>query len=408
MRIVIPTLGSRGDVQPYVALGQGFARRAIKCASPRIQILSISSANTASTSSRSRPKVNRCSVKGRATGWSIPAPTCSPTREYVSLRQPHLHRMMGNCLEACRDAELILLTNAELFIGQSVAEKLGIPTCWTCLQPVTPSCYLANFLFATCPDWVPCSSIYNMASHAVFSNLVWQFLRTDLNRARRDILGLPALGVLGPASEFLWPTFCLHGYSEHVVPKPKDWGAEHHLTGYWFLDAPRTWQPPAELEAFLEAGPAPVYIGFGSMHNRDPEVATTLVLRALARAGKRGVLFCGWSGLRPRAGADNVYFLESAPHDWLFPRMAAIVHHGGAGTTAAALRAGKPSFVVPYMSDQPFWASRLFDLGVAPHAVPHNQLTADSLARDHQRHRRLEHPGYGPRAWNGDPERKRR
>src|SRR5439155_25864439 len=115
-------------------------------------------------------------------------------------------------------------------------------------------------------------------------------------------------------------------------------------TGYWFLEATRDWQPPARLSDFLEAGPPPVYVGFGSMHNRDAERVTELVVEALKLSGQRGILFTGWNGLGAVAGSDRLFALESdTPHDWLFPRMAAVVHHGGAGTTAAALRAGVPA-----------------------------------------------------------------
>src|SRR5262249_9104568 len=143
----------------------------------------------------------------------------------------------------------------------------------------------------------------------------------------------------GPGFEILWPELHLEGYSPLVVPRPPDWGPGHHVTGYWHLEAPRGWRPPTDLAAFLAAGPPAVYVGFGSNANRDAEGVTRLVTRALRKAGVRGILATGWGGLREVERSDQFFPLEAAPHDWLFPRMAAVVHHGGAGSTAAGLRA---------------------------------------------------------------------
>jgi sterol 3beta-glucosyltransferase len=161
---------------------------------------------------------------------------------------------------------------------------------------------------------------------------------------------------------------------------PDDWDENAVVTGYWFLDAAAAWQPPAELMAFLEGGPPPVYVGFGSLPSADGEHMTSLVLDALAKSNQRGVLATGWGGLGRRQMPPHVCVIDSAPHDWLFPRMAAVVHHGGSGTTAAGLRAGRPSIVCPAFGDQPFWAHRVHSLGVGPAPIPHRSLTADRLA----------------------------
>jgi sterol 3beta-glucosyltransferase len=172
----------------------------------------------------------------------------------------------------------------------------------------------------------------------------------------------------------------LFGYSPVVVPKPVDWPAWNHVTGYWFLDEPLGWQPPAELLRFLEAGPPPVYIGFGSMIHGEPERLTRLVLEALRLSGQRGVLLTGWGGLSTHELPEYVFGIGAIPHAWLFPRMAAVVHHGGAGTTAAALRAGIPSIITPFVGDQVFWAERVAQLGVGPRVGTYTKLTAEKLA----------------------------
>jgi sterol 3beta-glucosyltransferase len=172
----------------------------------------------------------------------------------------------------------------------------------------------------------------------------------------------------------------LSAYSPSIIPHPADWPTNVHITGSFFLDAQADWQPSSELNAFLEAGDPPVYIGFGSMAGRDPERLARLSIEALAKSGQRGLLLTGWGGLRTEWVPDNVFVMEAAPHSWLFPRMAAVVHHGGAGTTAEALRAGVPAVVVPFVLDQFFWGARVRALGLGPDPIPQKRLTADRLA----------------------------
>jgi UDP:flavonoid glycosyltransferase YjiC (YdhE family) len=173
----------------------------------------------------------------------------------------------------------------------------------------------------------------------------------------------------------------LYGYSPAVIPKPSDWNGQAHVTGYWFLDPVDDWTPPADLGEFLQAGAPPIFIGFGSMSTSNPAATTQLIVQALARTPQRAVLLSGWGGLHASDLPDTIYLLESAPFAWLFPRMAAVVHHGGAGTTSAGLRAGVPSIVIPFFADQPFWGRRVADLGVGPAPIPFKQLTPDRLAR---------------------------
>lgn len=173
----------------------------------------------------------------------------------------------------------------------------------------------------------------------------------------------------------------LNGFSPHVVPRPPDWEPHVYVTGYWFLDAHADWQPPAKLEDFLQSGPPPVYVGFGSMSHGNPRAATQTVLQALRRAGQRGILLSGWGGLEESELPGSICLVDSVPHSWLFPRVAAVVHHGGAGTTAAGLRAGRPSVIVPFLSlDQSFWGWRVAGLGAGPAPVAARHLTADKLA----------------------------
>lgn len=194
-----------------------------------------------------------------------------------------------------------------------------------------------------------------------------------LREWRESALGLPAKrrGRFRPAGT-------LYAYSPHVLPKPSDWGPDVLVSGYWFLDEPG-WHMPADLEAFLAAGSAPVYVGFGSMPGLDPAEMARIVTEALARTGKRGLLASG-GGALGAANAPHVHVIKAAPHGELFRNVAAAVHHGGAGTTGAALRAGLPSAICPFFGDQPFWGRRIAQLGVGPAPLDRKALTVESLA----------------------------
>jgi sterol 3beta-glucosyltransferase len=175
------------------------------------------------------------------------------------------------------------------------------------------------------------------------------------------------------------PVPVLYSYSSHVIPRPNDWQETTRATGYWFLDRPSDFSAPPALVDFLTAGKPPVCIGFGSMTGRNPEQLTEIVLAALKQTRQRGILLTGWGGLSNADLPDEVFKLESIPHDWLFPQVAAVVHHGGAGTTAAVLRAGVPSIIVPFFGDQPFWGQRVAQLGVGSKPIPKKQLTVERL-----------------------------
>jgi UDP:flavonoid glycosyltransferase YjiC (YdhE family) len=172
----------------------------------------------------------------------------------------------------------------------------------------------------------------------------------------------------------------LYGFSPSVIHPPSDWDGDKYITGYWFVEQTEAWQPPSALVEFLQAGSPPVYIGFGSMSNRNPEQTADVIIQALAMTNQRAVILTGWGGLQTSELPDSVYMIDSIPHSWLLPRVSAVIHHGGASTTAAGLKAGVPSIVIPFFGDQPFWGQRVADLGVGTKPIPRKMLTAKRLA----------------------------
>lgn len=173
----------------------------------------------------------------------------------------------------------------------------------------------------------------------------------------------------------------VHLISQAVLPRPDDWPLNAHMAGYCFLDRDHGWRPQSALKDFLQAGPPPIYIGFGSIAGTNPQQLAQTVVDAVKRLKLRAILASGWGGLQPKGLLYTILPIESAPHDWLFPRVSAVVHHGGAGTTAAGLRFGKPSVIIPFFGDQPYWGNLVHKLGVGSKSIPPKKLTVDRLAK---------------------------
>jgi sterol 3beta-glucosyltransferase len=220
---------------------------------------------------------------------------------------------------------------------------------------------------------------YNALSYRLAEQLVWSFFGPVINRWRVRQLGLPSHPRGAYFAQLRRSTPYLNGFSPLVVPPPEDWPAHIHTVGYW-LPEQGDWQPPEALLRFLDSGPPPVFIGFGSMPVPDPTQTTKTLLEALRRTSRRGLLHAGWAGLAQEDLPQDIFKIDDAPYDWLFPRMSMVIHHGGSGTTAFGLLSGMPSQVVSFTYDQPYWGKRVAALGAGSPPLPFNQLTASALA----------------------------
>ncbi len=234
----------------------------------------------------------------------------------------------------------------------------------------------------------PLKKVINYASYLIVELLYWQRHREQINQFRTETLKLPPLPYLGrrfrgrtPANVARIPV--LYGFSSHVIPRPKDWSAWVHVTGYWFIDQADSYEPPVELEEFLGLKVKPLGFGFGSMTMPNPEYLTYYIVEALKKTQQGGVILSGWGKvgriINPKDSL-RVVAVKDVPHDWLFPQVKAMVHHGGASTTAAVLGAGIPSIVVPFFADQPIWGERLTRLGVSPAPIPYKKISEKTLA----------------------------
>ena len=377
MKVAIIAAGSRGDVQPYVALGKG-----LKEAGHPVSVLA---------SQDFQELITAHGLEFFDLGGSME--TVAQSMEglleqgnfikILSSMGPAAQRLVSqaavNGLVACQGSDLILGGLGGLFVGLALSEKLGITFVPAYLYPFTPTREFPSVLSplpqTRLPTWA------NSLSHRLAQQMMWQTFRAADNKARSQVLQIAPAPFWGPfASLQQKEQTILYGYSPQVIPFPEDWGDLVHVTGYWFLEPSPGWEPPIALVNFLQSGPPPVYIGFGSMVNSKPEETADLVLQALERTGQRGALSSGWGGLKKENLPETVFMMGSIPHNWLFPKMAAIVHHGGVGTTAAGLWAGIPAIVTPFFGDQPFWGQRVYELGVGPRPIPRQRLTVDRLA----------------------------
>ena len=285
------------------------------------------------------------------------------------------HQVLIEIWEACQTSDALILCDMGMIPGWPIMEKLNVPTLVAAFYPEDVClAMMRETSSGKLHAWVQRNIVTALSSRLILHPL--------LNRWRRTTLGLPpsrTIGGIEAAQTSGVPV--LHAFSPHVFPKPAHWPDWFHITGYWFLEHPDSWQPSADLVEFLTVGPPPVYVGFGSVSANDMQRMTDIVIKALTKTQQRGILAAGWNNLGQRPTLPNTMLaIEGAPHDWLFPQVAAAVHHGGAGTTAIALRSGTPNIIIPFTIDNPFWARRLAELGVAPPGIPPQELTADRLA----------------------------
>jgi sterol 3beta-glucosyltransferase len=303
-----------------------------------------------------------------------PIRTMRESLRYLRAARGGYRRMLDTAWRQCQGAGLLVGSLPTAAFAGQIAAALDIPLALALLQPASPTAAFPSPLLPLARSL----GALNRLSHRLIELLLWLPWQPELRRWEQRH-GLPAPGWRGPfAAAPLRAATRLYGFSPLIVPRPPDWPATQHVTGYWFLDRPSAWEPPADLAAFLAAGPPPVAVGFGSMGMARRADLVALAASALHMCGQRGIIAVedGALGLI----APGIFAIRETWHDWLFPQVAAVVHHAGAGTTAAALRAGAPSVPVPVGVDQHFWGGRIAAVGAGVPPIPQPQLTAERLA----------------------------
>lgn len=367
MRVTMLTVGSRGDVQPFIAFG-----RALAAAGHDVRLATHSrfAAAVAEQGLAFAPLAEGHLSRGVETSagrrWIERDSSRLPTWVgFLRDARSVASRRLVDADAACRDAEAVIASNLAMVLGWQMAARYRLPLVRVFIEP---------------PAWM-LSRRPRQRAAPVVRQLAWLGARPWLNRVRRQALGLPPLPRREPFTDLdRRDSPVLYAFSPVILPlplAPRDLSA---VTGFWFVDQSIDPEPSPDLQAFLAAGPPPVAIGFSTMIDADPARRTQLAIDALHAAGVRGLLQ-GPAELRPgRALPADVFAVGGVSHQWLFPRCAAVVHHAAVGTTAAALYAGVPAVTVPHMTDQFVWARRLHDLGVSPPPIPRRELTVPRLA----------------------------
>lgn len=372
MRLAIHTLGTRGDVQPYLALALGLkaAGHEVLLAAPSQfeAFIGARGIEFAHLPGEFLALMETPEAKDAMSGSGGFTAGFKLIKHFKPIGRKEL-TLEWTAARAFRP-ELIIY-HPKAIAAPHIAEKLGCPAVLASPLPgFTPTRAFASPL-------VPFRSLgpLNRLTHSLMAGSGEAIFRGMVAEWRASELGLQPR-----PTRRLKPVATLYGYSPHVLPAPMDWPDSVAVTGYWFLDDSQDWQPDPALSTFLASGEAPVYVGFGSMPGLDPEGVTGMIVEALTRAGRRGVLATGGGAINGQhASTKHAHVIDAAPHDKLFPLMSACIHHGGAGTTAASLRAGKPTVICPFFGDQPFWGRRISDLQAGPPPIDRKRLSVATL-----------------------------
>lgn len=373
MHITLFTVGSRGDIEPYVALGRGLvaAGHTVRLVTHQRYAPEIRASGMEFSPASGDPRQMMEGEPGQRWLESGRNPVRT-MRRLLDVSGPLFRQYLRDCEAAITGTDAVLFS-VLAFPAYHLAEAAGIPAIGAYLQPMTRTRELPS-LFMKAGR----SRLLNLCSHVAVEQITWQPVRRSVNRWRES-LGLSPLPWSGLHRSVYRSMPVLYGFSPAVVPPPSDWPEQIRVTGYWVREETDDWRVGDELGSFLADGPPPVYVGFGSRPERKPQALAEMVLAAVRKTGQRAVLLTGWGGLTVADSGDDVLVVDEVPHDWLFPQMAAVVHHGGAGTTGTALQSGTPSIVVPSFADQFFWGERVDALGVGVN-LPRRKLTVESLA----------------------------
>jgi UDP:flavonoid glycosyltransferase YjiC (YdhE family) len=401
LNIVVMVIGSRGDIQPFLKIGKN-----LKEYGHRVRIATHPAFKDFVQKDSGLEFFSVGGDPAELMAFMVKNPGMIPTMETlkkgeVGRRRDQMAEMFEGFWRACINAtdderdvsNLKMMGDKSPFVADAIianppsfahihcAERLGIPLHLMFTFPYTPTQAfphpLANIKKTNVdPGYV------NFMSYPLVEMMTWQGLGDLVNNFRAKTLGLEPVSTLwAPGQPYRLKVPYTYLWSPGLVPKPEDWGPEIDIAGFVFLELASSFNPPEELVKFLDAGEPPVYIGFGSIVVDNPDKFTKMIFEAVEKAGVRALVSKGWGGLGDEGNTpDNVFMLENTPHDWLFPKCSAVVHHGGAGTTAIGLKCGKPTMIVPFFGDQHFWGSMIGQSNAGAKPVPYKELTSDKLA----------------------------
>ncbi|KAJ5917147.1 hypothetical protein N7466_010701 [Penicillium verhagenii] len=407
LNIVIQVIGSRGDIQPFIALGKGFKEHG-----HRVRL---------ATHLAFRDPVLEAGLEffniggdpAELMAFMVKNPGLLPNFSTIrsgaiQKRRREMNQIINGCWKSCfqtgdgtdlhqikedpwsdtvdwRQRPFVadaIIANPPSLAHIHCAQRLGIPLHIMFTMPWSPTQSFPHPLAVLHPQQCK-PTVANFVSYAVVDMMVWEGLGDLVNKLRKKILSLDPLdSITAPSLIHRLQIPCTYLWSPALLSKPRDWSDNIDICGFSFLPSESNYQPPREIQDFLDAGPVPIYVGFGSIVVDDPIKLTKIVFGAIEQTGQRALVSKGWGNLGAEdvEVPDNILIIGSCPHDWLFRHVSCVIHHGGAGTTAAGLALGRPTIVVPFFGDQEFWGGIVARAGAGPQPIPHKQLTVDSLS----------------------------
>jgi len=371
MEITLLTYGSQGDVEPFLALARGLidAGHRVNLAAPEYYKERINISGIEFFGYPGNPQqLVKDLVDEAGRNWA------DMIRSVSRFVIPLASAVVNQSWKASENADLIIHSFLLTSTGFEIAQEKSIPDISAQTFPVFSN--TSDFPAPVFPD-LPLGNLYRRFSHHFVtqtfkhgSNILYRWIR----KANPD---LPPLTAWPFQKGSDWQTPILYAFSPNVISRPEDWPENVHITGYWFSQRSSSWKPQKDLEDFIEAGPLPVAVVFGSTRSKKIARIIQMIVEALLICNQRGVIVTDDQIFRPLN--PSVCQVDYVPYDWLFERSAAVIHHGGAGTTGKGLQAGVPNILIPFTSDQPFWGDQVFKLGVGPKPLAPGRLTVNKL-----------------------------
>jgi len=382
MKIAITTVGTRGDLQPYVALGLGLQEAGY-------EVLLISAKNEENFARNYGLEFFALNVDIQKLMEGDEVQKMSKGNNPIKFIISHLKgskklkKLMvatqAEIWNGCQNADIIIF-HPGMPLGFFIAKEFGKISVMANPFPIIATKDYPSILFYTGPRL---GKTFNLITHFILEKLFWALSKPAIKKFWLNTVKSKMNFSISPIKQQINSGMpVINGYSEHLFHQPNDWSKNIHTTGSWIIEKEPNFTPPTDLVNFIGRGNPPIYIGFGSMKDMSAFKATfEIILRALEITNQRAVVGLGWSNLNyTEPIPENVFLVETVPHSWLFPQMSIVVHHGGAGTTSMGLTAGKPTIIIPHNADQPAWGQRVYELGVGSKPIKKTKLTADKLA----------------------------
>lgn len=381
MNILMLTAGSRGDIQPFIALGLGLkdeGHHVTICTHQKFESFISSYGLDYAYMDDGLLELANSAAARKAIAESSGILGWFKAVRMLSQKAADIQRqMMDEAWQAAQDIDFIIF-HPKVIGALDIAEKLQIPCATVLTAPfMIATGELPHFMFPS----VSLGSLYNRFTYALANMLGKCQYMSTLNDWRQRKLDLAQCSYFSDRLKQYdeKPIPVLHCFSQELMKRPSDWSHNAEITGFWFLKRRDQWQPPKDLVQFLDAGSKPIYIGFGSMVPENVHEFTQIVVAAIKESGKRAIIAGGWGALQDIVASEHIFYIDKVPHDWLFEHVSGVVHHGGAGTTAAALKAGVPQFICPFIADQFFWGQQIFAKGLGPEPIAQKKLNVENF-----------------------------